>query len=144
MAQPFRLQSVWRLRSSVQDERQAELGQAVQAEQILLNQIHETELRLVDIEQQLRHASHQQLDVDHLMALRRFQADSRHLRQQLEQQRWQVVQEIERRQLRLAEARREVKVIETLAEQHRLTQQQLELTREQAALDEFAQKRIVT
>ena len=92
MAQPFRLQSVWRLRSSVQDERQAELGQAVQAEQILLNQIHETELRLVDIEQQLRHASHQQLDVDHLMALRRFQADSRHLRQQLEQQRGQVVQ----------------------------------------------------
>ncbi len=144
MAQPFRLQSVWRLRSSVQDERQAELGQAVQAEQILLNQIQETEQRLVDIEQQLRLAAQQHLDVDHLMALRRFQADTRHLSQQLEQQRGQVVQEIERRQLRLAEARREVKVIETLAEQHRLTQQQLEQAREQAALDEFAQKRTVT
>lgn len=144
MAQPFRLQSVWRLRLSVQDERQAELGQAVQAEQILLNQMQETEQRLVDIEQQLRLATQQRLDVDHLMALRRFQADTRHLRQQLEQQRGQVVQEIERRQLRLAEARREVKVIETLAEQHRLTQQQLEQAREQAALDEFAQKRTVT
>jgi flagellar export protein FliJ len=144
MAQPFRLQSVWRLRSSLQDERQAELGQAVQAEQILLNQIRETEQRLVDIEQQLRLATQQHLDVDHLMALRRFQADTRHLGQQLEQQRGQVVQEIERRQLRLAEARREVKVIETLAEQHRLTQQRLDLTREQAALDEFAQKRTMT
>jgi flagellar export protein FliJ len=120
------------------------LGQAVQAEQILLNQIQETEQRLVDIEQQLRLAAQQHLDVDHLMALRRFQADTRHLSQQLEQQRGQVVQEIERRQLRLAEARREVKVIETLAEQHRLTQQQLEQAREQAALDEFAQKRTVT
>jgi flagellar export protein FliJ len=144
MAQPFRLQSVWRLRSSVQDERQAELGQAVQAEQILLNQIQETEQQLGDIEQQLRVAAQQQLNVDHLMALRRFQADTRHLRLQLEQQRGQVVQEIERRQLRLAEARREVKVIETLAEQHRATQQKLEQTREQAALDEFAQKRTLT
>lgn len=144
MAQPFRLQSVWRLRSSVQDERQAELGQAVQAEQIVLNQIQETEQRLVDIEDQLRAAAQQHLNVDHLMALRRFQADTRHLRQQLEQQRGQVVQEIERRQLRLAEARREVKVIETLAEQHRATQQKLAQTREQAALDEFAQKRTLT
>jgi len=144
MAQPFRLQSVWRLRSSVQDERQAELGQAVQAEQILLNQIQETEQQLGDIEHQLRVAAQQQLNVDHLMALRRFQADTRHLRLQLEQQRGQVVQEIERRQLRLAEARREVKVIETLAEQHHDTQQKLEQTREQAALDEFAQKRTLT
>jgi flagellar export protein FliJ len=62
----------------------------------------------------------------------------------LEQQLGQVLQEIERRQLRLADARREVKVLETLAEQHRLNQQHLELTREQAALDEFAQKRTAT
>lgn len=144
MAQPFRLQSVWRLRSSVQDERQAELGQAVQAEQILLSQIREVEQRLTDIEQELRASGQHQLDVDHLMSLRRFQADTRHLRRQLEQQLGQVLQEIERRQLRLAEARREVKVIESLAEHHRLTQQHLEQAREQAALDEFAQKRTAT
>ncbi len=144
MAAPFRLQSVLRLRLSLQDKRQAELAQAVQANQILREQTREVETRLVEIESQLREAAQQHLDVDHLMALRRFQADTRGLLRQLQEQSQQVEQEVERRQQRLAEARREVKVIETLEQYHRQEQVTQQLQLEQDALDEFAQKRTAT
>ncbi|MBL8891404.1 MAG: flagellar export protein FliJ [Planctomycetaceae bacterium] len=142
MAEKFRLHSVLQLRRTHQEERQAELAQAVQAAQILHGQIGEVQQQLQEIEEQLRAASLNRVDVDHLMAIRRHQANTRALLRQLQEQQQVVEQEIERRQTRLVEANREVKVVETLEQQHSAAQWELFLKREQDALDEFAQKRV--
>lgn len=142
MPEKFRLHSVLQLRRTQQEERQAELAQALQAAQILQSQISEVQQQLQEIEEQLRAAAIHRLDVDHLMAIRRHQANTRALLRQLEEQQQVVEQEIERRQNRLVEANREVKVVETLEQQHREAQWALFLKREQDALDEFAQKRV--
>lgn len=142
MPEKFRLHSVLQLRRTHQDERKTELAQAIQAAQILQNQIGDVQQQLQEIEDQLRTAATDRLDVDHLMAIRRHQATTRALLRQLEEQEQVVEQEIERRQNRLVEANREVKVVETLEQQHRDAQWGLFLKREQDALDEFAQKRV--
>ncbi len=142
MPEKFRLQTVLRLRLNHQEERQAELAQVVQAIQILQGQMKDVQQQLVDIENELRTASTQQLNVDHLMALRRHQSDTRGVLQQLEEQQHLVEQEIERRQNRLREANRDVQVIETLEQQHRDAQFAHMLKREQETLDDFAQKRV--
>jgi flagellar protein FliJ len=142
MPEKFRLHTVLRLRLNHQEERQAELAQVVQAIQILQGQMKDVQQQLVDIENELRTASTQQLNVDHLMALRRHQSDTRGVLQQLEEQQHLVEQEIERRQNRLREANRDVQVIETLAQQHRDAQFAHMLKREQETLDDFAQKRV--
>lgn len=144
MAEKFRLQSVLQLRLNHQEERQAELAQAVQAIQILQGQMKDVEHQLVEIENDLRAGAAQHVNVDHLMALRRHQTDTRALLRQLEEQQHLVEQEIERRQNRLREANRDVKVIETLAEHHRAAQVTHMLKQEQDNLDEFAQKRVPT
>ncbi|MBL8853354.1 MAG: flagellar export protein FliJ [Planctomycetaceae bacterium] len=144
MAEKFRLQSVLQLRLNHQEERQAELAQAVQAIQILQGQMKDVEHQLVEIENDLRAGAAQHVNVDHLMALRRHQTDTRALLRQLEEQQHLVEQEIERRQNRLREANRDVKVIETLAEHHRAAQVAHMLKQEQDNLDEFAQKRVPT
>jgi flagellar export protein FliJ len=142
MPEKFRLVSVLQLRRNRQEERQSELAQAVQAAQILQNQKSEIDQQLHDIEQQLRSAASHHLNVDHLMAIRRHQSNTRALRRQLEEQEHVVEQEIERRQNRLVEANREVRVIETLEQQHIDAQRERSLKREQDDLDEFAQKRV--
>lgn len=142
MPEKFRLHTVLRLRLNHQEERQAELAQVVQAIQILQGQMKDVQQQLVDIENELRTASTQQLNVDHLMALRRHQSDTRGVLQQLEEQQHLVEQEIERRQNRLREANRDVQVIETLEQQHRDAQFARMLKREQVTLDDFAQKRV--
>jgi len=142
MPEKFRLHTVLRLRLNHQEERQAELAQVVQAIQILQGQMTDVQQQLVDIENELRTASTQQLNVDHLMALRRHQSDTRGVLQQLEEQQHLVEQEIERRQNRLREANRDVQVIETLEQQHRDAQFARMLKREQETLDDFAQKRV--
>lgn len=142
MPEKFRLHTVLRLRLNHQEERQAELAQVVQAIQILQGQMTDVQQQLVDIENELRTASTQQLNVDHLMALRRHQTDTRGVLRQLEEQQYLVEQEIERRQNRLREANRDVQVIETLEQQHRDAQFAHMLKREQETLDDFAQKRV--
>lgn len=141
MSTRFRLHSVLRLRQSVVDERKAELGQAVSAEAIVQQQIEEAQAQLSEIEQQLRDNAAAQLDVDHLMALRRYQAESRHHLGQLQDQQEQVKQEIERRQIRLAESKRELQVMEKLEAQFEQHERVTQLQREQLQLDEFSQKR---
>lgn len=138
MPEKFRLAAVLRLRRNHQEERQAELAQAVQAIQTLQTQRQEVEQQLVDIEDQLRSAATDRLSVDHLMALRRHQTYTRGLLRQVEEQQHLVEQEIERRQNRLREANRDVRVIETLEQQHRDAQTARQLKHEQDALDEFA------
>jgi flagellar export protein FliJ len=139
-AETFRLQSILQLRESLQQQRQAELGQAVQAQQILEAQFRQIETQLSDIEAEIRASLTASVDVDHLMALRRFQADTRGQSRQLQEQQQLVQQEIERRQARLTEASREVQVMEKLKQTYRERRQTAELRREQALLDEFAQR----
>jgi flagellar export protein FliJ len=138
MPEKFRLAAVLRLRRNHQEERQAELAQAVQAIQTLHTQRQEVEQQLIDIEDQLRAAAIDRLSVDHLMSLRRHQTYTRGLLRQVEEQQHLVEQEIERRQNRLREANRDVRVIETLEQQHRDAQTARQLKHEQDALDEFA------
>lgn len=142
MPETFRLHSILRLRLNHQQERQAELAQAVQASQMVQAQMKEVQQELSEMEAELRSAATHHVNVDHLMAVRRHQAERRGVLRQLEEQEHLVEQEIERRQIKLREANREVKVIETLEQHHRDAQVAQLLKREQEALDEFAQKRV--
>lgn len=137
MAFRFRLQSVLKLREAAQTDRQQELAQILQVEQILKQQKAELEQRIIDTEEELRQSQVQSVNVDTLMALRRYIGDTRLGLRQLEAQQDEVNKEIERRQLKLAQANQEVKIMEKLKENQQLEFQAEQLAEEQTALDEF-------
>jgi len=97
------------------------------------------ELRLLG-EQCRRAAGPGQVDVDRLLEAQRYELALRAQQRHLEQQRRNLAQEIERRREALAEAEREVKVLEKLRERQQARHQYEENRREVKLLDEVAQR----
>ncbi len=141
MAFRFRLQSVLKLRESEKTSRQSELAEALQADQILLEQRQKQEEQLQAIEVEIRDSIVNHVDVDFLLSLRRYQTDTRQTIRQIQTQREQVAQEIERRQARLANANQQVKIMETVRDQQKVQFDNRLAKIEQDALDEFRVKR---
>lgn len=137
MAAPFRLQSVLKLREAAQRDRQQDLAQVVQAEQLLAKQQQALEQELQNLEQELRLAQRDSINIDTLTGLRRSIGDVRLSLQQLAAQQDEVDKEMERRQLRLAQANREVQVMEKLKEHQHQQQVYQQQSEEQKTLDEF-------
>jgi len=137
MSRPFRLAAVTRVREMTREQRQIDLAQAVQAAEILARQVSDLQNRRTEVERELREAGQAALNVDYLMSLRRYQTDIGGQMAQLDEQREQVEQEIERRRLKLADASRQVQVMERLRDQQAKAEQQQAAKREQATLDEY-------
>ncbi len=138
MAGPrFRLQGLLHLAQAQQKQCRAAVAEAVQAEQILRQHLAQVQNQLQQALQQ-RQPGQGPVDLDRLMEAARYQlvleAQHRHLQGQLVQ----LQQELQRRQARLAEANRQVRLLEKLRQRQFQRWQAEQLRWEQQALDELA------
>jgi flagellar FliJ protein len=139
----FRLSSLLRLRELARDHRRTALAQAYRAEGILQDQRRELEAKLLDLAQRCRSVSEPgQVDVDRLLEVRRYEMVLRSGEQELSQQEKAVSAEIEKRREAVAEANRQVRVLEKLREKQYQRHRQEENLREIKLLDEAAGRRL--
>lgn len=138
----FRLATLLKLREATRDERRSHLAQAYQADAILQQQQEQIAQELTDLQGVYRTSAQPgNVNVDRLIAAQRHEVVLRFQGQQLQQQRETIAQEIERRRAALAEANREVKVLENLRERQQERYQEEENRRDIQRLDEVAQLR---
>ncbi len=138
----FRLATLLKLREAARTERRAHLAQAYQADALLESQQQQTTQMLLDLQADCRAASLPgEINVDRLLEAQRHETMLRAQRQQLQQQREAVAEEIERRRNALTEANREVKVLEKLRERQLQRHQAEESRRDIQRLDEVGQQR---
>lgn len=113
----FRLQTILRLRDNERDQRRRELAQALQAKGVLEGYERQIAAEWESLNHRLRNCSREgEVRVDLMLDLRRYQMTVAAQREVLKQQMAQVEEEIERRRERLAEADRQVRVLEMLRE----------------------------
>lgn len=113
----FRLQTILRLRDNERDQRRRELAQALQAKGVLEEYERQIAAEWESLNRRLRDCSREgEVRVDLMLDLRRYQMTVAAQWEVLKQQMAQVDEEIERRRERLAEADRQVRVLEMLRE----------------------------
>jgi flagellar protein FliJ len=140
----FRLATLLKIREAARDERRSHLAQAYQADAILQEEQERVGQSLVDLLDEYRAAALPgTVSVDRLMESQRHEMLLKMQRQQLQQQREMIGQEIERRRAALAEANREVKVLENLRERQQERYREEENRLDIQRLDEVAQRRVV-
>lgn len=129
----FRLQTLLRIREQERDERQSELAEAQQADQILVERQEEVAAQITVLGEENRRCMVGTIDVDRILGNRRHEALLLGHQREIAEQRRIVGEEIQKRQERLVEANREVKVLEKLREK------QEERFREEERLDDIKQ-----
>lgn len=133
----FRLQTVFRLREAVRDERREQLADALRVDDALRE-------RREELAEQRRSARALQtltagpVNVDRLLEAQRYEASLSAEIQHVEDQRTRVAEEIERRRTALVEADRELKVLEKLRELRRSEHLREEAVEDAKRLDEAA------
>jgi flagellar export protein FliJ len=138
----FRLATLLRLREAARDERRAQLAEAYRADEILAHERSRLARELRELERQTRQASAPgQIDVDRLLETRRYEMALQSQGLQLAQKHEAVQLEIERRREALADANREVRVLETLRQKQLDHHRHEESRREIKTLDETATRR---
>ncbi len=138
----FRLAGYLRLRESIRDERRGQLAQAYRAEELLSQEQRRLEEELAALELRLRRASAPgAVDIDELLQSQRYQVLVKAHKEHLLQQDKQVKAEIERRRQALAEANRDVRVLENLRGRQWERHRQEENRQDVKYLDEMAQLR---
>ncbi|GAB4128680.1 flagellar export protein FliJ [Thermopirellula anaerolimosa] len=139
----FRLQTILRLRENERDERRRELAQAVQAKEVLEEYERQTAAEWQRLNERLRDCSRVgEVQVDLMLNLRRYQMTVAAQRDVLKGQMEQVEQEIERRRERLAEADRQVRVLEMLRERQLEEYRREENRLETKILDEMGTRTV--
>ncbi|NUQ62436.1 MAG: flagellar export protein FliJ [Pirellulales bacterium] len=135
----FRLATLLKIREAARDERRAELAQAYQADAALQEEHRRLAELLAQMADVYRNASAPGvIDVERLLETQRHDMLVRVQIQYLEKQRAAVAEEIERRRAVLAEANRQVKVLENLRERQLERHREEEGLRERKQLDEAA------
>ena len=138
----FRLATLLRLRQSVRDERRAALAQAYRAEEILRGQHQQLAKQLEETTRHCQEASSPgPVDVDRVLEGRRYELLLRSQEQELGRQQQSVEAEIENRRVALAEANREVRVLEKLRDRQLERHRQEENRQEIKELDDVAVRR---
>ncbi|RMF88177.1 MAG: flagellar export protein FliJ [Planctomycetota bacterium] len=138
----FRLQPLQRLREHARDQRRAELAQALEALELVeqkQRELAEELERATGLQRQA--AKPGSIDVDTIMAVRRYQMALYAQAAQLQQQAAAIAEEIERRREALAQADREVRVLEKLRERQLERYRSEEQRREMKVMDETAAQR---
>lgn len=133
----FRLQTVLRIREDERHQRQRQLAEAQRAEDLLQAQRLELQAELaVHRSAHVKATSPGSLDVDRLLSAERFEALLRAEDRRLGEQLQTLSAEVERRRQALADAHREVRVLENLRERQAERHRQDEAARERRTLDE--------
>ncbi len=138
----FRLATLLRLREQVRDERRAQLAQVYQADAILRQEQERLGRELEELNAAGRKACGPgALNVDQLLNTRRYELVLMSQQQDLKKKQKMLDEEIVRRREALAEANRQVRVLELLRERQ-LTRLRAEENREEMKLlDEVAGRR---
>jgi flagellar protein FliJ len=138
----FRLATLLRLREATRDERRGALAEAYRVDDVLRQRIEHVARELASLRAQSRQAAARgAVDVDRLLEAQRYELALRAAERQLAEQRASVAEEIERRRRDLAEAGREVRVLEKLREKQQWRHNREEARRETKVLDEVGLRR---
>ena len=139
----FRLATLLKLRENERRQRQIELGQAMEAERIMMGRADGVAAEIVLAKEKVRAASSPgQVMVDSVLELQRYTLQLRAQARTIAEQITQVRAEVERRRLILVEADRQVRILEKLREKQAAAFQFDLQRREQLLLDEMGQKRV--
>jgi flagellar FliJ protein len=137
----FRFQTLLKLRLAERQRTMSELAEAFWAETLLRGQRRELALEQETARQQLRLAASPGIvDVDRLLQLDRHEFLLEAQQLLLERRNAELQAEIQRRQAALAEADRQVQVLEKLCERQRALHCHEELRQDQIRIDEVAQR----
>ncbi|MCL2117741.1 MAG: hypothetical protein FWH27_04845 [Planctomycetaceae bacterium] len=138
----FRLKPLQKIRENVRRERQTELARALEAEAVVRGKIESIAHDIAGTKEEGRKlASEGRINVDFLVGLRRHEAYLLAQKQEAEQKLEQVLTEVERRRLAVAEADKEVKIMEKLHEKLRDKYDAEQSAKEIVAFDEIASQR---
>jgi flagellar export protein FliJ len=140
----FRLATLMRLREHTRDERRVELAEAYRVDNILKERIGNLVEEMESMKSRQRTTSQPgTVDIDLLVESQRYEVALKAQQREFEQQRQTIAVEIDRRQQRLIEANREVRVLEKLQETQLDRHREEENRREGKVLDEAAQQKAV-
>ena len=135
----FRLATLLKIREAARDERRLQLAQAYQADAVLQEEQQRLAESLAQLEREHRDASSPgEIHVDRLLQTQRHEMLLKAQVGHLAKQRDAVAEEIERRRAVLAEANRQVKVLENLRQRQLERHQQEENRSQIKLLDEVA------
>ncbi len=138
----FRLDAVMKLREHVREERLEELGNAFEAERLLLDKISNITCELEDIRRVLQGSSNRgQIDMDKLLSVRRYEFQLMSQKRELEKHIQEIETEIERRRTAVVMADREVRVLEKISEKRQAEFDANQQRHENKILDEFVSGR---
>ena len=140
----FRLKTLLKLRDAERDRRRRELAEALRAEDVLQEQLQALRSEWEGLKDHYRQtAGPGTLDVDHLLAVQRYEVTLRSQQRLLGEQRARLAEEIERRRQVLVAADRDVKILEKLRDHQAERHRREEDRRGVLQLDEIAQQRAV-
>ncbi len=136
----FRLATLQKLREIQRDELRAKLAEAVQAQQILEEQLVQVATDIGNLQAMRRQAvtSGQQVNVEPLLEAQRYQGVLLAQQATMQEQTRLLTAEIERRRIAVVEADRQVKVLEKLHERKLDEFRQEQQRAEFKVLDEVA------
>lgn len=132
----FRFEFILDLRKRDRDEAGQKVGQATDAILKVDQQIHSLGVQRNELQLQQASLRVGSVSVDRMLSSGRYDVQIQADIQSLQQTRSKLVEELERRQMVLAETETEVKRFEQLREREQAKHQQLTLRREQQELDE--------
>ncbi len=135
----FRLATLLKLREQLRDERRAALAEAFHAEQLLDERELEINQENDSLREQRSHISRSEnVAVDQLLEIQRYEAILMAEKQTLAKQREMLASEIERRREAMLMADRDVRALEKLRDRQQERHTQEEESRLRNELDEFA------
>jgi flagellar FliJ protein len=138
----FRLQSLLKLREAERQQCRMELAEAFQAESILYQQRHQLAQQIDEMTKRARVAgSPGKIQIDQLLDAHRYRSVLEAQTKMLQQRETQITGEITRRREALADADRDVRVLEKLRDRKLDEHRAAELQRELKQLDEVAVQR---
>jgi flagellar export protein FliJ len=139
MTKPFRLATLLKLREATRDERRGALAEAFRAEAVLAENIRGVDEELASLAGDYRQATLPgRIDVDRLLDHQRREALLAAQKSEYLRQRELVLAEVERRREALAQADRDVRMLEKLREKQALADAEDAARAAAKQLDEFA------
>jgi len=138
----FRLETLQKLREAHRDEMRTKLGEAYQAERMLVQQIEDIHKEVAQLQQSQRNRLQETAaDMNLLLDAQRYQTVLRGQIATMKDQLELLAKEIEKRRQALVEADQQVRVLDKLRERQMEEHRQKQLRAEVKELDEVASRR---
>lgn len=138
-----KLKTLEKLRAATRDEKLRRVADALRAEAALADQFAALEAEMLAAKQHHQSLRSEQLDVQAILELERYELLLKTQSQAIATQQQTVADECRRRQEELSAAQQEVRVIEKLDDKRRKAFHQQERRVEQATMDELASQQFL-